>query len=193
MRELVGIDEAGRGPLAGPVSVGVVRASEGFDFFVAFPALNDSKQLSEKKREEIYEKVREFPEIIWTVEMNDASYIDAQGIVPAVFDALERGLQKVAPDVGAVKVWLDGALRAPREYDQETVIGGDGKIPAIMLASVLAKVTRDRLMVELALKYPEYGFEKHKGYGTKMHQEAMLAHGLSELHRKSFCKKLTGV
>ena len=114
--------------------------------------------------------------------------IDAKGISYAVSHALARGVRKLAPSAAAGKVYLDGALRAPREDEQETIIGGDGLIPAIMLASVAAKVTRDRLMKKLASEYPQYGFDVHKGYGTKAHYAAIAEHGLCSIHRRSFLR-----
>jgi ribonuclease HII len=193
---IIGVDEAGRGPVAGPVSVGVVAVEEGFDLLAAFPGLNDSKQLSEKKREAIFESLVGFcdPEfgggqIRFVVNLSSAAMIDAEGIVPAVRSALYKGVREMLPNPAGGKVFLDGALRTPSEYEQETVIGGDGIVPAIMLASVAAKVVRDRLMVQLAEKHPGYGFEKHKGYGTKTHYAAITEKGMSNEHRKTFLKK----
>jgi ribonuclease HII len=189
MNILVGIDEAGRGPIAGPVSVGVVAVAEGFDLLAAFPGLNDSKQLSEKKREKIFEllemRVRE-GDVQYHVELAPSTMIDSDGIVPSVRFALERGLRKLLPNPAEGKVFLDGSLHAPKEYTQETIIGGDGIVPAIMLASVAAKVVRDRLMVQMAQQYPGYGFEKHKGYGTKAHYAAIEALGMCPEHRITF-------
>lgn len=191
MKYVVGVDEAGRGPIAGPVAVGAVCVKEGFDILAAFPGLNDSKKLTEKKREALFELLLE------CVAAGDASYhvelvghdiIDLIGIVPAVERGVEQGIGKLLPEPASGKVWLDGALRAPRKYAQETVIGGDALIPAIMLASVAAKVTRDRHMTELAEQYPLYGFERHKGYGTAFHYDALRQHGLCDLHRRSFIR-----
>lgn len=189
MKFTLGVDEAGRGPLAGPVSVGVVMASEGFDIATEFPGVNDSKKLSEKKREEIYEKLvarAALGDIHFTVEFESADTIDSEGIVPAVNRALVRGLNKLAPDPSLVRIQLDGSLHAPKEYEQETIIHGDSLIPIISLASIAAKVERDHLMVALAKEYPGYGLETHKGYGTKAHYEALEKHGLSAIHRRSF-------
>ncbi len=186
---ILGVDEAGRGPLAGPVSVGVVRVEEGFDVLAAFPGLNDSKKLTEKKREAIFTRLQEeirAGNVNAVVYLTSAQKIDAEGIVPCVRAALYKGVRKLLPEPTRGKVYLDGSLHAPKEYEQETIIGGDGKIPAIMLASVAAKVTRDRLMKKLALEHPLYGFEVHKGYGTKKHYEALREHGPCELHRLTF-------
>lgn len=189
MRFLLGVDEAGRGPLAGPVSVGVVAVPEGFDVAREFPGVNDSKKLSEKKREEIYGMLE--ARIIkgdarFTVEFESAETIDKEGIAVAVRRALARGVRILAPDSTLVHVQLDGALHAPSQYSQETIIHGDALIPLISLASIAAKVERDRLMVALAQAYPQYGFEQHKGYGTRAHYEALEKYGLCDMHRRSF-------
>jgi len=211
MRFTLGVDEAGRGPLAGPVAVAVVAVSEGFDVLKAFPGVADSKQLSEKNREKIYEMlvVRNLlGDTRFTVEFESAEAIDEFGIVPAVQRALGRGVVALvpletrpegrrpssdglsltgrAPDVSNVFIYLDGSLRAPDAYAQETIIHGDSLIPLISLASVAAKVERDRLMLALAGEYPQYGFEEHKGYGTKKHYEMLREYGPCAIHRRSF-------
>jgi ribonuclease HII len=201
MRFILGVDEAGRGPLAGPVSVGVVAVPEGFVVEKEFPGVADSKKLSEKKREEIYERLlilagRGDPSetepmshgagVRFTVEFESAETIDREGIAVAVRRAVSRGVNALAPDAALVRVQLDGSLRAPVEYAQETIINGDEFVPLISLASIAAKVKRDRLMVALARDYPQYGFETHKGYGTKMHYEMLEKHGLCVIHRRSF-------
>jgi len=189
MRFMLGVDEAGRGPLAGPVSVGVVAVPEGFDVAKEFLGVADSKKLSEKKREKIFEMLEArtaLGDVRFKVEFESAQTIDGEGIATAVRRAVSRGVNALAPDSAIVKVQLDGALRAPLEYSQETIINGDELIPLISLASIAAKVTRDRFMVELAKKYPNYGFEKHKGYGTKAHYEALQKYGLCDIHRRSF-------
>jgi len=189
MRFLLGVDEAGRGPLAGPVSVGIVAVPEGFDVAKEFPGVADSKKLSEKNRERLYEmlvaRVTE-GDARFAVEFESAETIDREGIAVAVRRAVSRGVNALAPDAALVRVLLDGALRAPAEYAQETIINGDELTPIISLASIAAKVSRDRLMLELAKKYPDYGFEKHKGYGTKLHYEMLLKHGFCVIHRRSF-------
>ncbi len=189
MKYLLGVDEAGRGPLAGPVAVGVVAVQEGFDILAAFPGLNDSKKLSEKKREALYELLLvegKRGTVRATVCFGSEKTIDERGIAYAVFSALSRGVRSLAPRPEEVKIVLDGSLRAPKAYAQETIIGGDASVPAIMLASVAAKVARDRLMHKLSAAYPQYGFETHKGYGTKAHFAAIEEHGLSPIHRRSF-------
>jgi len=186
---MLGVDEAGRGPLAGPVVVGVIAVPEGFDVAREFPGVADSKKLSEKKREGIYgmlETRAAQGDVRFIVEFESAEMIDREGIVPSVRSALARGVNSLAPDATLVHIQLDGSLRAPAEYAQETIIHGDALVPIISLASIAAKVERDRLMISLAKKYPTYGFEIHKGYGTKAHYEMLLKHGLCAIHRRSF-------
>lgn len=189
MRYVIGVDEAGRGPLAGPVAVGVVAVQEWFDVAAEFPGVADSKKLSEKRREKIFEmleKRAEQGEVRFTVEFESAETIDREGIAPSIRRALARGVHALAPDATLAHVRLDGALRAPSEYTQETIVHGDALVPLISLASIAAKVARDRLMVALAAEYPDYGFEKHKGYGTKAHYEILKEHGPCAIHRLSF-------
>lgn len=186
MKLVLDIDEAGRGPLAGPVAVGVVCVSEGFDFYDAFPGLNDSKKLTEAAREDIFTKLETHPEVTWHVELVSHRVIDTRGIVHAVNTGMRRGVKKLCPEPGAGKLWLDGALKVPDGYVGEVVIHGDGLVPAIMLASVAAKVVRDRYMVKLARRYPIFGFERHKGYGTAAHYRALRAYGLCDIHRTTF-------
>lgn len=187
---MLGADEAGRGPLAGPVAVGAVLVPEGFDVAREFPGVRDSKQLTEKARDGLFAKLEERAargDLRFRVEFEDAATIDSEGIAFAVRRALHRAVNVLAPDAALVtKVQLDGSLRAPPEYAQETIIDGDELVPLISLASVAAKVTRDRLMVTLAAAYPLYGFERHKGYGTAAHYEQLRAHGLCAIHRRTF-------
>jgi ribonuclease HII len=193
MTYVLGIDEAGRGPLAGPVAVGAIIAEEGYDFLAAFPGLNDSKKLSEKKREALYELLLaegKKGQVRAKVCFSSEAMIDRRGIAVAIRDALARAVIALSPEPSGVRILLDGALHAPDGYEQETIIGGDASVPAIMLASIAAKVARDRLMVKLAAEYPEYDFARHKGYGTKAHIAAIRAHGLCLLHRKSFCRNI---
>lgn len=189
MRFLLGVDEAGRGPLAGPVSVGVVAVPEGFDVAKEFLGVRDSKKLSEKKREAIFTMLETrvaLGDARFIVAYENERAIDQEGIAVVIRRAVARGVRKLAPDAALVKVQLDGALRAPPEYSQETIINGDELIPLISLASIAAKVVRDRLMFELAKEYPLYGFEKHKGYGTKAHYDMLKKYGLCVIHRRSF-------
>jgi len=195
-RWLVGIDEAGRGPLAGPVSVGVVVVPATFDLTL-LTGVRDSKQMSELGREIWYEKLRMLEAehgLRHSVQFSSARFIDEYGIVPAVRAAIARALRVLEVVPEQTEILLDGALRAPRRFMyQKTIIGGDESEPLISLASIAAKVKRDRLMRKHALRYPEYGFDIHKGYGTKKHREALIQHGLCDIHRKSFCKVEKGV
>ncbi len=193
---LIGIDEAGRGPLAGPVAVGAVIVAEGFDVLQAFPKVRDSKVLSEKVREEIYAQLEEraaLGDVKFCVQFSSHTYIDEYGITKAVHTALTRGVFELAPQPSHVKVFLDGLLHAPKEYEQETIIRGDALVPLISLASVVAKVSRDRLMLQNAEMFPRYGFEQHKGYGTLAHRKAIQEFGLCDLHRRSFCRAFNDV
>jgi ribonuclease HII len=188
---LVGIDEAGRGPLAGPVSVGVVVIPVQFDPAL-FDGIRDSKKLSEKARDAWFEKLPSLEAehgLRYKVEFTSAHYIDEYGIVPAIKRAVAAALRSLAVVPEEAEVLLDGSLKAPPEFVvQKTIIRGDETEPVISLASVAAKVTRDRFMKQAAAKYPEYGFEVHKGYGTKAHRDAIKKHGLSDIHRRSFIK-----
>ena len=189
-RLLLGIDEAGRGPLAGPVAVGVVCVSHDFDFRL-IKNIRDSKQLSDFGRELWFERLRILERdagLTYKVMFSSATVIDQCGITSAVRSALHRGVRTLAPDPRGVEILLDGLLTAPKEYAQKTIIGGDESEPLIALASIAAKVKRDRLMRRLALRYPEYDFDIHKGYGTKRHHEALRKYGPSDIHRKTWIK-----
>lgn len=188
-RLLIGVDEAGRGPLAGPVAVGVVSVPARFNFSL-IDGVRESKQLTELGREIWFEKLRVLEQeagLRYIVVFSSAKVIDTYGITRAVRRAVYKGVRTLSPEHAGTEVLLDGLLHAPQEYKQETIIRGDENEPIIALASIAAKVTRDRLMKRLGLRYPEYGFEVHKGYGTKAHREAIAAHGLCAAHRRSFC------
>jgi ribonuclease HII len=186
---IVGVDEAGRGPLAGPLAVGVVVVHKSFAIQELFPGVADSKVLSEKKREELYVLLVAYAKqgiLRYTVIYVPAATIDRIGLTRATARAVYAGVRKLAPEVDGYKVLLDGLLHAPKEYVQETIIRGDATEPIISLASIAAKVSRDRLMKRLGKKHPKYGFEQHKGYGTKLHYKNIKKYGLSDLHRRSF-------
>ncbi len=191
-RFCVGIDEAGRGPLAGPVSIGIAVVQRDFDWTLV-PGVNDSKKLTEKKREVIFlhaQKLKKSGKLNYHVSLVSASHIDRYGISHAIRKGIADGIKKLALNPEITKVLLDGSLKAPEIFlDQETIIKGDAKEKIIGLASIMAKVTRDRYMVQVAKKYPNYSFEIHKGYGTKKHCDALERHGVSSLHRTSFCKR----
>ncbi|MCA9359159.1 ribonuclease HII [Candidatus Kaiserbacteria bacterium] len=192
MKWLIGVDEAGRGPLAGPVSVGLVKVATDFDWDL-IPGVNDSKKISEKKREKIFDIVKELEKqglIEYSVQSVSAKSIDAKGIVPAIRRSIEAGIVKLALKSEECIIKLDGGLKAPEEFPQETIIKGDSKEKVIGLASIMAKVTRDKYMEKIDGVYPEYGFAKHKGYGTKSHIEAIRKNGFSPEHRLSYCKNV---
>lgn len=187
-RWVIGIDEAGRGALAGPVAVGAVLVPADFDFS-QFSACADSKVLSPKIRERVFTEVRK-AKVRHAVALVPAATIDKKGITYAVALGIERILRKLDVEPEDVEVRLDGLLKAPAAYRfQKTIVKGDVTEPAISLASIMAKVTRDRRMVRLGKEYPAYAFEVHKGYGTSVHQSALKKKGLSPLHRRSFCKR----
>ncbi|HEX8994198.1 MAG TPA: ribonuclease HII [Candidatus Paceibacterota bacterium] len=189
-RAIIGVDEAGRGPLAGPVAVGAVLFTPQFDMKL-LKGVRDSKLHTELQREEWFVQLKEWHDaglVRYAVALASAKTIDEKGITRAVRSAVARAVRRLAPDPTHIYVQLDGLLKAPAEYEQETVIHGDALLPAISLASIAAKVTRDRLMCRMAKKFPEYGFEQHKGYGTKAHREAIEECGLCEIHRRTFCK-----
>ena len=197
MKFLIGVDEAGRGPLAGPVAVGVVIAPAFFDIKENFPGVADSKTLSPDKREELFTKLEAFANagaLRWVVTFASARTIDTKGLTYAVRSCVYKGVRTLAPREASGQapsgyhVLLDGLLRAPPEYAQQTIIGGDFSEPIISLASIAAKVKRDRLMRRLAKKYPAYGFEMHKGYGTAKHHEAIVQFGPCAIHRRTWIK-----
>lgn len=185
-RFVVGIDEAGRGPLAGPVSVGAVMVPAHFDLSF-FEDIRDSKKLSEKAREAWFLKIKNELQVRYAVSMISSSVIDKKGIVYAVSLGIQRVLQKMEADPSVTYVYLDGGIKAPQQFKlQETIIKGDNLIPLISAGAIMAKVTRDRYMTTQARKFPEYGFEIHKGYGTVRHRTAIANSGLCTEHRRSF-------
>lgn len=182
-KAIAGVDEVGRGPLAGPVVAAAVIMPEDFDI----PGIDDSKKLSEKKREELYEIIKE-KAVAYSIGIVDHEVIDEVNILQATKLAMKKAIVglPVKPDYvlfDAVK--LDG-IGVP----QEAIIKGDAKVLAIAAASIIAKVTRDRMMVEYAKEYPWYAFEKNKGYGTKAHYEGIYAKGTCPIHRMTFLKNL---
>ncbi|MDQ3089765.1 MAG: ribonuclease HII [bacterium] len=188
---VIGIDEAGRGPLAGPVAVGAVMVSTTFNKKF-FKGIKDSKQLNESDRDLWYDlaiQAKKEGVLDFSVSLVAPEIIDKRGITFAIAVGIKRCLKKLNASKGS-QIFLDGGLRAPGEFlHQLTVIKGDEKIPIISLASVVAKVTRDKYMKNLSKKIPEYGFHLHKGYGTFMHKTALKLYGASPVHRKSFLKK----
>lgn len=180
-----GIDEAGRGPLCGPVCAACVILPEDFDI----PGINDSKKLSEKKREVLFDIITENA-LAYSIVMVDADVIDEINILQATFLAMRRAVDgmSVKPDIA----FIDGNQKPGLSIEQRTLVKGDAKCISIAAASILAKVSRDRYMLEMDEKYPEYQFAKHKGYGTKLHYEMIAKYGISPIHRKTFLKKILG-
>ncbi|PIR45296.1 MAG: ribonuclease HII [Candidatus Vogelbacteria bacterium CG10_big_fil_rev_8_21_14_0_10_51_16] len=192
---LVGVDEAGRGPIAGPVAVGVVAIPIVTDRTVSSLfgecRVADSKWMTEREREHTFMTITELAVVRSRVSMVSARVIDRIGITSAVRRGVARALAGLALDPDKCEVRLDGLLRAPAVYCfQQTIIGGDALDPVISLASIAAKVTRDRHMVRLARKFPHYGFERHKGYGTSAHYEALRKHGPCPHHRRTFLRAI---
>ena len=180
---ICGVDEAGRGPLAGPVcAAAVILPPE-----TVIEGLNDSKRLTEKRREALYDVICE-QAIAYGIAMVSEQEIDELNILQATFLAMRRAVEQLQPVPALVLV--DGNRDPGLGIETQTVVGGDGKSANIAAASILAKVTRDRYMIKLAEEYPAYGFEVHKGYGTKRHYAAILEHGVTPVHRRSFLKNL---
>jgi ribonuclease HII len=189
---MVGIDEAGRGPLAGPVAVGGVLIPTTHSTDAIFGEVKDSKVLTPASRERLCAALRSHSMLATCVRTTPASYIDAQGIVAATNKALRRVLHTLVTHPEHTLVLMDGSLYAPATYlHQKTIVHGDVTEPLISAASIIAKVHRDRIMGRVATRYPNYGFEKHKGYGTQAHVRAIQTYGLTSIHRTSFCKKVT--
>ena len=180
-----GVDEAGRGPLAGPVCAAAVILPP----HIQIPGLNDSKKLTDKRRRELMPVIKE-QAIAYGIAFASHEEIDQINILQATYLAMERALAQlnVKPDIALI----DGNRAKDFGLPVKTVVHGDSLSASIAAASVLAKVTRDDLMLQLAEEYPQYGFEIHKGYGTKAHYEALTAHGPSPVHRMTFLKKFYG-
>lgn len=179
-KAVCGVDEAGRGPLAGPVYAAAVILRPDCEI----DGLNDSKKLTEKKREALFDKVIENA-LAYKIVAVDEKTIDEINILNATMLAMKKAVEAVSADFALI----DGNKCPDLEVKSQYVIGGDAKIKSIAAASILAKVSRDRYMLELAEKYPQYQFEKHKGYGTKLHYQMLDEHGISDIHRLSFLKK----
>ena len=183
---ICGVDEAGRGPLAGPVCAAAVI----LPLDVEIGGLNDSKKLSEKKREELFPIIKE-KALSYSVAFASVEEIEEHNILNATYLAMNRAIEGLS--IPANFALIDGN-RAPADISVpcETVVKGDSKAMSIAAASVLAKVTRDRLMLEIDRQYPQYNFKKHKGYGTREHTDLILKYGVSPVHRPSFLKKILG-
>ncbi len=182
---ICGIDEAGRGPLAGPVCAAAVILAEGLEI----PGLNDSKKLTDKKRRELFPIIEE-QALAYGIGWASQEEIDDINILQATFLAMSRAVEQlnIRPDLALV----DGNRAPTLDLPVETVVKGDSLSASIAAASVLAKVSRDDVMLRMAEEYPGYGFEVHKGYGTKAHYEALRTFGPSPIHRRTFLKKFYG-
>ena len=180
---ICGVDEAGRGPLMGPV----VAAACILPPDVVIKGLDDSKKLSEKKRELLFDEIKE-KAIAYSVASASVEEIEEINILNAAMLAMKRAIESL--EIKADFALIDGNCSRGFSIPTKTVVGGDAKVPSIAAASILAKVTRDRLCYEYDKQYPEYGFGKHKGYGTKLHMEALRKYGPSPVHRPSFLKFL---
>ena len=180
-----GVDEAGRGPLAGPVCAAAVILPKG----LVIDGLNDSKKLTDKKRRELYDVITQSA-VSYGIAMASEQEIDEINILQATFLAMQRALDKLAvkPDLALI----DGNRAKDFGLPVRTIVKGDSLSASIAAASILAKVTRDRLMEQLDAQYPQYGFAVHKGYGTRRHYAALREYGPCEIHRQTFLKKLHG-
>ena len=185
MKLICGVDEAGRGPLAGPVCAAAVILPANIDI----PGLNDSKKLTDKRRRELFPIIQE-QAIAYGIGLASHEEIDEINILQATYLAMERALAQlsVKPELALI----DGNRAKDFGIPVETVVKGDSRSASIAAASILAKVTRDDLLLAAADEYPQYGFDVHKGYGTKAHYEALTAHGPSPIHRMTFLRKFYG-
>ena len=180
---ICGVDEAGRGPLAGPVYAAAVILPEG----LRIEGLNDSKKLTEKKREKLFDIICE-KALFYGVGFASEKEIDEVNILEATYLAMNRAIEAmgIVPDIALI----DGNRSRGIRFPNRCIVGGDGKSASIAAASILAKVSRDRYMLKMAEDYPQYHFAKHKGYGTKLHYEALQEFGPSPIHRLTFLKKM---
>ena len=183
IRLLCGVDEAGRGPLAGPVYAAAVILPRG----LVIEGLNDSKKLTEKRREALYERIRA-EALSFGIARAEVEEIEERNILGATFLAMNRAIEQLSPQPELALI--DGNRGSGILIANRCVVGGDGCCADIAAASILAKVSRDRFMLEMAERYPEYGFERHKGYGTALHYERLRRYGPSPIHRMSFLRKM---
>jgi ribonuclease HII len=192
MKWVIGVDEAGRGPLAGPVAVGMVKVPIDFDWS-KITGVGDSKQIKESNRKRVLAEAKELRyrnQLDFSVSQVGSSVIDEKGITFAINLAIKRNIKKLGLNPNDCEIKLDGSLKAPIEFRQETIIRGDSKELVIGLASIVAKVTRDDYMKKASKQYFQYDLDVHKGYGTKAHREAIAKYGKSPIHRVSYCKNI---
>ena len=194
MKTIIGIDQVGRGPIAGPVAVGAFKINKKLNLKNIKVPLRDSKKLTRIQREIWFEQIKVWQKeekCDFEVTMVSAKEIDRIGIVPAIRKALEKSLYRLTTVDYSLLILLDGGLKAPAEFkNQKTIIKGDEKESVISFASIVAKVTRDRYMFTQAKKFPGYNFETHVGYGTKAHYTAIAKNGTTNLHRQTFLKRV---
>lgn len=182
---IAGVDEAGRGPLAGPVVAGaVVLPVEGIAGIGGLERLDDSKKLSEAWREKLYERIVSSGSVLWAAGLATVEEIDRLNILRATHLAMRRAVEALS--TRPCLSLIDGLPVKDFPFPQQAIVKGDGKSLSIAAASIIAKVTRDRLMREHAREYPEYGFDAHMGYGTRRHLEALRTHGICPIHRQTF-------
>ncbi|MAF79518.1 ribonuclease HII [bacterium] len=203
MQYVIGIDEAGRGPLAGPVAVGVVLIPKNFrpKTNLTKISLKDSKKLSEQARKAWFEYIKTNPNIIYAVAMVYPKTIDRINIARAAdlaaTRALKRLISKIRFSASKTQIYLDAGIRIKaneaKSYKLKAIVRGDERITTIKLASIAAKVRRDAYITKKHKKYPKYEFHKHKGYGTKIHLKALKKHGLSPIHRLTFISKYSSI
>ena len=181
---ICGVDEAGRGPLAGPVYAAAVI----LPFGITIPNLNDSKKLSKKKREALFQEITTVA-LAYGIAYSDHIEIDEMNILNATYLAMNRAIDMLSykPDIALI----DGNRNQGITCNNRLVVGGDAISASIAAASILSKVSRDAMMVDMAKTYPHYGFEMHKGYGTKLHFDRLREHGISDIHRKTFLRKFS--
>lgn len=184
-KNICGVDEAGRGPLCGPVCAAAVI----LPLDCEIEGINDSKKLSEKKREQLFDIITE-KALAYSIQMVDAKIVDEINILQATFLAMRNAVEGLS--VKADLALIDGNGKPGLSIEERTIVKGDAKSVSIAAASILAKVSRDRYMLEADKKYPQYQFAKHKGYGTKLHYEMIAEHGICEEHRRTFLKKILG-
>lgn len=192
LRYIIGIDEVGRGPLAGPVTIcAFVILQEDLKLLEGIGA-KDSKVLSEQKRDIVAKKLKDLARqglCVYQIASTSSRVIDRKGLTKAIQIAIDSALKKLKIHPEHADIYLDGGLRAPDHFfRQHTIIKGDGTVPVISCASILAKVHRDALMNKYDLKFPEYGFFNHKGYGTPEHYKTIKKHGMTPIHRRLFLK-----
>jgi ribonuclease HII len=183
-----GLDEAGRGPLAGPVVAAAVCLDKNVNLKrnKFFREVNDSKKLTAKKREELYEKITKNLGVKWGIGVVSEKVIDKINILEATKLAMKKAIDNLKIEKGKTYLLLDGNFKLNIDMPQKSIIKGDQKVLSIATASIIAKVYRDKLMIKLHKKYPQYGLDKHKGYGTAHHYQMIKKHGPLVIHRKSF-------